>query len=333
MTSSQPNKNQNLGLDLDMASEITSVFEAQSGLVSEHHYTHLTESMPNQSQQSGEIAPPSTGSHPWLHDAATFAPNDSSAAFTSPLHAVPASRDLDQKPCAFSSSYMHSAAPFSYSSHPALSVKTSVTIDPNDTKHVSPMHARFDPSRSSFNADANFYTADEPRSAISLQSTSFYSSSIDDYQSPRKRNSVTLKTESDSEQTPAPKPAPSRRRKSMPVEPDSARTLYLEKNRLAASKCRSKQKKEQEKLVEKARTMERKNRALKDEVEFLKADMRDLMMVVGTHSQCPDNRLKLYVQREADRLALGGASNPFVKEESVDRSSSSPMEKSSSPPK
>lgn len=59
---------------------------------------------------------------------------------------------------------------------------------------------------------------------------------------------------------------------------------------------------QQQELVETAREMERKNKQLKAEVEFLKSDMRDLMMIVGRHSDCPDGRLKTYVQREADRL-------------------------------
>ncbi|KAF2245347.1 hypothetical protein BU26DRAFT_382890, partial [Trematosphaeria pertusa] len=98
---------------------------------------------------------------------------------------------------------------------------------------------------------------------------------------------------------------PGRRRKSENVEPGSARAVYLEKNRKAASKCRNKQKKQQEELIETARDVERKNRALKAEVEVLKDGMRELMELVGRHTNCPDSRLSTYVQREADRLAAG----------------------------
>lgn len=59
---------------------------------------------------------------------------------------------------------------------------------------------------------------------------------------------------------------------------------------------------QQQELVETAREMGRKNKQLKDEVEYLKSDMRDLMTIVGQHSNCPDRRLRTYVQREADRL-------------------------------
>ncbi|KAF2028369.1 hypothetical protein EK21DRAFT_49002, partial [Setomelanomma holmii] len=94
-------------------------------------------------------------------------------------------------------------------------------------------------------------------------------------------------------------------------EVGSARAVYLEKNRKAASKCRSKQKRQQEDLVEEARDVERRNRALKAEVELLKGGMRELMDIVGQHTHCSDSRLKLYVQREADRLATGCVRPPL----------------------
>lgn len=97
-----------------------------------------------------------------------------------------------------------------------------------------------------------------------------------------------------------------RRRGSKFAEPGSARAIYLENNRKAASKCRGKQKQQQEELVEKAREVERLNKILKAEVEILKSGVRDLMELVGQHSNCPDARLRLYLQLEADRLATGG---------------------------
>jgi hypothetical protein len=93
-----------------------------------------------------------------------------------------------------------------------------------------------------------------------------------------------------------------RRRTSEDLAPDSARAVYLKKNRKAASKCRSKQKQEQEQLVIDAREYERRNKVLKAEMELLKADKRNLMDMVGTHADCPDQRMQIYVQQEADRL-------------------------------
>ncbi|KAL5114878.1 hypothetical protein ACEQ8H_007256 [Pleosporales sp. CAS-2024a] len=99
-----------------------------------------------------------------------------------------------------------------------------------------------------------------------------------------------------------------RKRKVQDMEADSAaRYTYLEKNRKAASKCRSKQRRQQEELVEQARDYERKNKCLKAEVALLQEGMRELMQVVGQHCDCPDSRLRRYVQLEADRLANVGS--------------------------
>jgi cyclic AMP-dependent transcription factor ATF-2 len=90
------------------------------------------------------------------------------------------------------------------------------------------------------------------------------------------------------------------------VKPGSARAIYLEKNRQAASRCRTKQKRQHDELVETAQEAERKNKVLKVEVELLKSDLRDLMELVERHNECPDGRLRTYVQREGDRLCTRG---------------------------
>lgn len=94
-----------------------------------------------------------------------------------------------------------------------------------------------------------------------------------------------------------------KRRRSEYAEPGSARAIYLEKNRKAASKCRSKQKMEQEALVERARDSERSNRILKAEVHMLQTELRDLKEYAGRHANCWDPRIAIYLQRLADRLA------------------------------
>lgn len=94
------------------------------------------------------------------------------------------------------------------------------------------------------------------------------------------------------------------------IEPDSARATYLEKNRKAASKCRSKQKQQQDDLIEQAREIENKNKCLKAEVSMLQGGMRELMDMVGQHNACSDTRLKQYLQRQADRLAAGSSRTP-----------------------
>lgn len=100
-----------------------------------------------------------------------------------------------------------------------------------------------------------------------------------------------------------------RRRGSEYAEPGSVRAVYLEKNRKAASKCRGKQKRQQEELVETARNMERRNTILRVEVEILNGELQCLMQLLAQHTKCPDARLKQYLQREADRIAYRGQRN------------------------
>ncbi|OAL02980.1 hypothetical protein IQ06DRAFT_292227 [Phaeosphaeriaceae sp. SRC1lsM3a] len=89
------------------------------------------------------------------------------------------------------------------------------------------------------------------------------------------------------------------------AEPGSERAMYLEKNRKAASKCRNKQKKQQDDLVEQAREVQLRNKCLKAEVDVLQHGLRVFMELAGYHQNCPDSRLSVYLQREADRLATG----------------------------
>jgi cyclic AMP-dependent transcription factor ATF-2 len=99
-----------------------------------------------------------------------------------------------------------------------------------------------------------------------------------------------------------------RKRGSEDTEVAPARALYLEKNRAAASKCRNKQRRQQEELVEEAREVERRNRVLKAEADMLRGGIRELMHVAAQHNDCPDTRIKLYLQRKADWIATGGLS-------------------------
>jgi hypothetical protein len=96
-----------------------------------------------------------------------------------------------------------------------------------------------------------------------------------------------------------------RKRKMEEAEPGSERAIYLEKNRQAASKCRNKQKRQQEDLVEQAREVQTRNKCLKAEMDLLQHELRVYMEYAGHHHQCPDSRLAIYLQREADRLASG----------------------------
>jgi cyclic AMP-dependent transcription factor ATF-2 len=166
---------------------------------------------------------------------------------------------------------------------------------------MSPLQTRFDStaiSNTSGSIDGNMHSA---------ASSSFdpWNENVDGDSLAQSRRRRSAAMQVDGASPAKPKRTPGRRPKSKSVQPGSARAVYLEKNRKAASKCRTKQKVQQEELVETAREYERKNKALKTEVEFLKADMRELMDMVGKHSGCADKRLLTYVQYEADRLVAG----------------------------
>lgn len=199
--------------------------------------------------------------------------------------------------------------------HGALEVSTAglqsspamfTASDHFDPATVSPMNTHFDVDNTSPGSDIT--TSFDTQMRQSAPST--FASSAD------QNNPMSTKGRCDSLQSTFGSQSPTmsqtqagRRRGSEYAEPGSARAIYLEKNRKAASKCRSKQKRQQEELVETARAVERQNKILKAEVDLLKNDMRGLMELVAQHSECPDTRLQTYVQREADRLATGCVRN------------------------
>lgn len=223
------------------------------------------------------------------------------------FHMVPASNPMP-----------YSSAPFPYSPVPVGMPMNKSPYASTDVTTVSPLQTTFDavPSYGPYMEYEN-----EPQSAISSQS-SFVMLGMPSGPGSRKRSSAESREESESDASPDKNPSAARRRKSSPLT-DTARERYLEKNRRAATKCRSKQKKQQEDLVENARDAEKRNKLLRAEVHILKEDMRELMQVVGEHSHCPDNRLRMYVQREADRLAVGAPRSPDIGRASVRSSDSS----------
>lgn len=185
---------------------------------------------------------------------------------------------------------------------PAMFTASNTQIDP----YHSSWDARFDIDRISPTSDAKS-SFDSQMHYVAPPS---YEQFIDNSSSlPSKHRCDSIQSDIESHSSTLPQGQVGRRRGSEYAEPGSARAIYLEKNRKAASKCRSKQKRQQEELVEAARDVERRNKKLKAEVESLKSGMRDLMELVGQHTNCPDARLKLYLQREADRLAVGGRRN------------------------
>ncbi|KAJ4354223.1 uncharacterized protein N0V89_005957 [Didymosphaeria variabile] len=194
----------------------------------------------------------------------------------------------------------------SFTATNADDIKMHDTLDPTT---IAPLQTRFDGDPIAYDSHESNVSFSTEGSAYSAASTApsqwSYAMDRQAYMDKGRRESVQIQVES----TPG---ATGSRRTSDKAEPGSARAVYLEKNRQAASKCRTKQKRQQEDLVETAREVERKNKVLKSEVDFLKSDLRGLMELVGKHNECPDGRLRRYVQLEADRLSARGDQSPIA---------------------
>ncbi|KAF2840545.1 hypothetical protein M501DRAFT_922735, partial [Patellaria atrata CBS 101060] len=77
-----------------------------------------------------------------------------------------------------------------------------------------------------------------------------------------------------------------RRSKSTDATEDLHRRQHLERNRLAASKCRNKQKAWTKQLEAKAKEVEGKNQRLKAELAWLQLQVLSLKDEITRHSSC-----------------------------------------------
>ncbi|KAH5573219.1 hypothetical protein HBI24_202050 [Parastagonospora nodorum] len=193
-------------------------------------------------------------------------------------------------------------------SSPSMFKTVSPPTYERNTAAVAPQHTIFNHRSSSPKSytNANFDPNRVQMSANSSQSRDSEHSIYD-------KRSTSSQTSLNPQSPPKKKCRAGRKPGTKDVGLDPARATYLEKNRKAASKCRSKQKRQQDDLVERAREVERRNKLLKAEVAMLRGGMLELMDMVGQHDACSDSRLIRYVQREANRLT-GGLSRtlPFV---------------------
>jgi cyclic AMP-dependent transcription factor ATF-2 len=216
-------------------------------------------------------------------------------------------------------------------SSPTTFTASNAHMDAYGPTTISPLAIRFDVDHASPSSDSKFSFDSQMQYVDSSNFTTF----TDD------TDLLSLECRRDSLQSNFEAHSPTmsqsqvgRRRGSKYAEPGSVRAIYLEKNRKAANKCRSKQKRQQEVLVETARSVTRRNKKLSAEVAFLKNEMQDLMQLVSHHTECPGTRLRQYLQREADRLAIGGQRNGLPSPSPLSSSSYSGtclMNKASSP--
>lgn len=159
------------------------------------------------------------------------------------------------------------------------------------------------PMFTSMNSAARLH---DPVTTISPSQTHFDSNvspSVISESDQSRRDSVYSREEDSEWRASQPQPIKGRKRTTEHVEPGSARAISLKKNREAASKCRRKQKAEQEALAEKSRDSEAANRLLRAEKQMLQNEVQQLKALLGQHVNCPDQRIARYLQMQADRLA------------------------------
>ncbi|KAF2279572.1 uncharacterized protein EI97DRAFT_439898 [Westerdykella ornata] len=95
-----------------------------------------------------------------------------------------------------------------------------------------------------------------------------------------------------------------------PFQVSSARQSHLEKNRVAAHKCRQRRKEYIQGLENRAREYTETNKALKDEVTKLRSDVLELKNVLLSHAGCGCWAIDEYLAQCAGDLL--GVSNPFL---------------------
>jgi hypothetical protein len=188
-------------------------------------------------------------------------------------------------------------------SSPAVFSATNAYTTAYDPTTISLLETCFDSDHASLSSDSN-YSFDGQMHYVDSSNLATFTDNIN--LAPKRRcDSLHSNFAAHSPTMPQAQAQVGRRRGSERAESGLARAIHLEKNRKAASKCRSKQKRQQEELVETARDMGRRNKILNVEVELLNGEMQDLMQLLAQHTECPDARLKQYLQREADRIATG----------------------------
>ncbi|KAH0602769.1 uncharacterized protein H6S33_008419 [Morchella sextelata] len=88
-----------------------------------------------------------------------------------------------------------------------------------------------------------------------------------------------------------------------PVEDDKRRKKFLERNRVAASKCRQKKKLWMQKLEENARNAQLSAKNLREQVTALKDEMLNLKGMLLKHTGCGCPQIQTYLENEAAKVA------------------------------
>ncbi|KAK4143755.1 uncharacterized protein C8A04DRAFT_28539 [Dichotomopilus funicola] len=89
-----------------------------------------------------------------------------------------------------------------------------------------------------------------------------------------------------------------------PEDPEK-RLKFLERNRIAASKCREKKKIQQRLMEQRSAALEKENAELRAKIDALTADVQNTQNILITHAKCNDPNIDCWFRRKAEQLANG----------------------------
>ena len=240
---------------------------------------------------SGTTPPGSSPGYPNINDEIPFVTSASSASFVAPQNAFGLYEDPDitiQDGTDYDFADVHNDPSAYYDSAlpgddkiRALAAPPSITASKSNTRSS---HSR---STDSFVSPSN------PRSANTSSSFSVPA------QSPKKRRGRKPKIVADEE------------------EEDDKRNRFLEKNRVAASKCRQRKKEYVSDLAETKSGLENQNSRLQLEYHGLLGEVAQMKSQLMSHASCQDSIIDKWIQNEARRF-VDGQGNQVSQNASVD---------------
>lgn len=114
-----------------------------------------------------------------------------------------------------------------------------------------------------------------------------------------------------------------RRRKKAPLPPavqEQKRQAFLAKNRVAAVKCREKNRRKWERVGEECDSLKMLNKVMREDIGNLIEEMRRLRSLVGEHGDCGDERLSKWIEGYKDLSGVFGRHLGTGGEESMQES-------------
>ncbi|GFP55766.1 transcription factor atf21 [Trichoderma asperellum] len=190
------------------------------------------------------------------------------------------------------------ATPISASASVSASVSTSTstpTAAPQPPTSTSPMLTRTRKA-SSQNVDASGSAA-QPRAK--KQKTAASAQSITVKQEPQEPQQQRQQQQRQRQSPPPPKRKPSRRGSTAKKEDVAQRTKNLERNRIAASKCRQKKKEWVVELEETKTSMELRHNTLRMEYFQLLDEVTSIKNQLMAHATCNDPNINFWIEKEA----------------------------------